>query len=1135
VRDLIADRYFLLNLGAPEPGGTSYIRKAVDREDGSHVAVKFVKHNDDRITRIVFDREVRGLRSLSHPNIVKLRDAGQEDEIFYLVLDWVDESLHDILTRHGPYEWGELADKVAMPLASALSHAHLMQVEHRDIKPRNVLVTKSGVPLLADFGIAKIRSTLDSSGETVHDMHSAPYSPPELDEGIAWVRDVYSMGVLLIQAMHPERLRHVRDIQSALDSISVPPDIRRLLSLCVDLDPAVRPSNGSVLAQELETALNRDRGRVSARRNVAWMELTRAAQIHLAEEDGSSENLSEAAKLLGELEGSYIDFGVSRSDGKSVDRGTLIIAGNNRKLVIKPVSSTGCLKVVSAHPESFEGLERIRRRSVPIEKLVSWTFTRPRDDASSLAALDVLNEAIDEFRDAQRAAADREDDTDSDLFENWLRVLEAREELARGARRPLAYSSYRRRDRELTFALVEEPDNDVLGEQFDVIGPSGRQLARGEVVRYREGEMTLRLSRYKVPSLPSPGNLAPFLGASQIAIQRQMDAVRSVMDGASARPDLRTLIARPESASAPAPVELDSWNRDLDASKREAVQAALGARDVVLVQGPPGAGKTDFIAEIVAQFLTSRPAGRVLIVSQTHVAVDNALSRLDKARIGGLVRLGIHDDPRVDASVKHLLLDQRMDKWATEIRRKAEAHLDRRAKAAGISTTHLRAALSLKQYIRACEEFSTLNARVEATDDKSASDMATGLGVVEDRTTVQTRMDRLIEQQAELLDEARGYLASDLTVDSVMSADQAVATVEAIVGADGAGEDLLELLELQAEWLQRVTSDRNMADVFLKTSRVIAGTCLGFISHPAVRDLDIDLCILDEASKATATEALVPLARAQRSILVGDTNQLPPSDEDLLRARAIMDEYGLDEDSIRETLFQRLADRLPDHSKFMLSEQYRMIRPIGDLISTCFYEGKLRSPKTNGLRGYEILGKPVLWINTERLGDRRREDAPTGLGTSYANREEARVVVERIKALIGAAEKGILSYHDDARKLELLLIAPYRRQVEELTRRVAGLANRNFQISVHSVDAVQGRECDIAIFSVTRSNTEGRMGFLGKDYWRRINVALSRARYGLVIVGDLGFCRQAPGALREVSEYMVQHSEDCEIRDAELA
>jgi superfamily I DNA and/or RNA helicase len=322
--------------------------------------------------------------------------------------------------------------------------------------------------------------------------------------------------------------------------------------------------------------------------------------------------------------------------------------------------------------------------------------------------------------------------------------------------------------------------------------------------------------------------------------------------------------------------------------------------------------------------------------------------------------------------------------------------------------------------------------------------------------------------------------------------------------------------------------------VFLETTSVVAGTCTGFLRNKAVKLLDFDLCIIDEASKATLTEALVPMSRAKRWILVGDTRQLPPIDEDLLRAGDIMREHEITKDDVSQTLFQRLADLLPDHSQRMLREQYRMIRPIGDMISTCFYDGQLRSPRTDGLEGYDkLFGRSVMWLDTGPLGNRRRESAPGGQATSYANRTEAQLVVKHLKTLDKSIDFRLVKSPGD-KPLEVLVISPYKSQVDELRRRLAPTSFKHLTVVVMSVDAVQGREADIAVLSVTRSNPEGKLGFLGPDYWRRINVALSRARFGLAIVGDAAFIRGTHGALRTVLDYISHHPDDCELRLAEV-
>jgi superfamily I DNA and/or RNA helicase len=141
-------------------------------------------------------------------------------------------------------------------------------------------------------------------------------------------------------------------------------------------------------------------------------------------------------------------------------------------------------------------------------------------------------------------------------------------------------------------------------------------------------------------------------------------------------------------------------------------------------------------------------------------------------------------------------------------------------------------------------------------------------------------------------------------------------------------------------------------------------------------------------------------------------------------------------------------------------------------------------------------------------------------------------VVEQLTTIDGAIGFGLLRPPPEV-TLEVLVIAPYKSQVEELRRQILATDLTRLKVDVLSVDAVQGREADLALFSVTRSNPQGDLGFLGADYWRRINVALSRARYGLVIVGDADFIRTTNGALRGVLEYIEEHPGDCTVRRAD--
>ena len=214
-----------------------------------------------------------------------------------------------------------------------------------------------------------------------------------------------------------------------------------------------------------------------------------------------------------------------------------------------------------------------------------------------------------------------------------------------------------------------------------------------------------------------------------------------------------------------------------------------------------------------------------------------------------------------------------------------------------------------------------------------------------------------------------------------------------------------------------------------------------------------------------------------------------------------------------------------------LRAQYRMHPAIGNLISTVFYEAKLENGEQIRSRRpiFDWMPARVTWLSTSSTLDR----AETRAGESYANPTEADIVLQLLDKIEDKCR-------ERRQRPSVGVISGYSAQVEQLTTRIDPENNsrwRNIRIEIATVDAFQGRECDVVVYSTVRSNREKRIGFL-KDR-RRINVALSRARELLVIVGDNFMMETATigpdlNPFASVLNYIRLHSDECKIIQASL-
>ncbi|MDF2875448.1 MAG: prkC, partial [Sporomusa sp.] len=196
------DRYTILErIGG---GGMADVYRAHDKLLDRSVAVKVLRSQftDDEEFVSRFRREAQAAAKLSHPNIVNIYDVGLDEQAYYIIMEYISgETLKDKIEREAPLPV-ETAVRISIEIAEALEHAHQNNLVHCDIKPHNILVTRSGRIKVTDFGIARAvtSSTMTNSGTIIGSVH---YFSPEQAKGAAVgaKSDIYSLGVVLYEML----------------------------------------------------------------------------------------------------------------------------------------------------------------------------------------------------------------------------------------------------------------------------------------------------------------------------------------------------------------------------------------------------------------------------------------------------------------------------------------------------------------------------------------------------------------------------------------------------------------------------------------------------------------------------------------------------------------------------------------------------------------------------------------------------------------------------------------------------------------------------------------------------------------------------------------------------------------------
>lgn len=419
----------------------------------------------------------------------------------------------------------------------------------------------------------------------------------------------------------------------------------------------------------------------------------------------------------------------------------------------------------------------------------------------------------------------------------------------------------------------------------------------------------------------------------------------------------------------------------LNASQENAVNRVLAAREVAIVHGPPGTGKTTTLVEAV--FETLHRENQVLVCAQSNTAVDWISEKLlDR----GIPVLRIGNPTRVNDKMLAFTYERRF-----------EAHED------------YPELWSLRKAIR------ELQSRIRGN----------GAG----------KREQLRHQLSKLRHRA---------------------------------------LELEIR----------IHDDLFREARVIASTLVG-AANRLLEHRRFSSLFIDEAAQALEAACWIAISKADRVILAGDHCQLPPTIKCLEALRG----------GLGDTLMEKVVRRKPE-TVSLLRMQYRMHEDIMAFPSHWFYHDRLLAAPEVRYRGILDYDNAITWIDTAALDFKEKNVAD---GTGRINLGEAGLLIRHLRSYMERiGEKRILDEH-----IDFGIISPYRAQVRYLRQLLYKEPFfRPFRslLTVHTVDGFQGQERDVVFVSLVRANEEGQIGFL-RDL-RRMNVAITRARMKLVILGD---------------------------------
>lgn len=1023
----------------------------------------------------------------------RLRHAYWLGDAIVLVQDYVDGASFDSLhidsspMKLSAEEWL----KVLRKLVGNVDGAHQRQVSHGDLKPANIVVTNAdeAEPLLIDY--------LDFAPESDGDRVSTAYAP---SEGGKLERDRFAL---------------CRIVEEIAQHIGLTDNLKHVLATALAQVRNGPPPNAT-LSPLLDALSSDDKDEPKAIRKIKIGSSVGNVGPLLADEGSITLRLSVNRRMLF-VRGAVEQIRVSLDElarPNAIHRMALeqkkIGAATKFEIQLQPCE----LEVVLSPSNDFADLQAVLDDPGIHARLWTDESASERDGAPSsqiTSEVDVETAEEEEDDEIEEAPLTGKTAPHVNVPLLWRQSIDTESELSLEgiATGDSAYRAQIRRHLvpfQMEVGEFEFDKEDTVmvsrfegGNRWVKLGTVDVNVSRSDYLQIDTARTAFRQS----DTIVQEGTRLKFSSHfEETSRSRRRAAVDKILEGAARIPDLIKIF----NGAPDAPATETNIEVDLDTVRKaygfndgqvEAFRVATRHRPLVLLQGPPGTGKTRFIGALVHYAIRNGLARNVLVASQSHEAVNGAAE--------SILQWFSDDDPPSILRVGH------------------EGNVSEQ-----LMPFHVgRVEALLKDRFRG--EF---RERVE----RVGAGMGLPPDLCADLVYIETVAHSVARKVAELLpkrfeDAARfdGVLETLKTITARFQSDLDASTVDFIEElcfetARRAGffnemnvQRFREVVRVAEDFVNSVsTRNRNFEGFLAGTRQVVVGTCVGLgRTSLGLVSTSYDLVVIDEAARCTASELAVPMQAGRWVVLVGDHNQLEP----MLRKRmldALAEKTGLPRAELLRSDFERVFERpssvAPGRT---LTTQYRMLLPIGTVVSDAFYKIPLEHGRKDPLIPPEaipeFLSHALTWLTTDEFKEGGYQKHPKDRPKSLENSCEAELIVSVISEW--DRHEPFRDWLEQQRKFAHVIgiICTYASQADLIRKKlrssyVSDAMRRT--IKIDTVDSYQGKENPVVLLSLVRNNRDGGKeggqrsiapGFMYRP--NRINVAMSRAMDRLVIVG----------------------------------